>query len=154
MATTKEIDRIIKIGCRASAGVGVIGAVTTDAPALAAIWGTMIYKIAKENYVSFDEDTCVKVATSVIASAASWMAGCAVLVKILTWSGVGLLLGVGINCAINYFYTWRLGIAFDEIFDDYGTDTAISKLAWIAIRKLNPKPTINEVKQLLCFINK
>jgi hypothetical protein len=44
MASTSEIDRIIKIGCRASARVGVIGAVTTDVPVWAAIWGTMIYK--------------------------------------------------------------------------------------------------------------
>ena len=50
MASSHEIDEIIKVGSRAAAGVGVIGAATTDLPALVAIWGTMIYKIAKENY--------------------------------------------------------------------------------------------------------
>lgn len=147
MASSYEIDEIIKTGCKASAGVGLIGAFATDAPALAAIWGTMIYKIAKANYVGLDSDTCVKIATSVIASAASFMGGAAVLTRILTWSGVGLLLGVGLNCAVNYFYTWRLGVAFDEIFDDYGTDTAVKKLAWIAVQKLCPVPTLSEVKE-------
>lgn len=152
MASSYEIDEIIKIGSRSAAGVGVIGAATTDLPALAAIWGTMIYKIAKANYVDMDSDTCVKVATSVIASGASWMSGCAVLTKILTWSGACLFLGVGINCAVNYFYTWRLGVAFDEIFDDYGTDTAISKLAWIAVQKLCPVPTLQEFKDFWDYL--
>ncbi len=152
MASTSEIDRIITIGTRAAGGVGVIGAFAADAPILAGIWGTMIYRIAKENYVGFDSETCVKVATSVIASAASFMGGAALLSKILTYSGVGLVLGVGINCAVNYFYTWRLGIAFDEIFDDYGTDTAISKLAWIAVQRLMPWPSWSEVREFYNFI--
>lgn len=152
MASSYEIDEIIKIGSRAAAGAGVIGAATTDLPALAGIWGTMIYKIAKANYVDLDSDTCVKVATAVIASGASWMSGCAVLTKILTWSGVGLFLGVSINCAVNYFYTWRLGVAFDEIFDDYGIEKAIDKLAWIAVQKLCPVPSLHEFKEFWNYL--
>ena len=72
MASTTEIEKIIKVGSKAAAGVGVIGAATTDLPALAAIWGTMIYKIANENYVTFDKDTCIKIAASVIAGHAAW----------------------------------------------------------------------------------
>lgn len=153
MASTYTIDDIIKNGCIASAGVGVIGAFATDLPALAAIWGTMIYKVAKENYVDFDSETCVKVATSVLASSAAWLGGTAVLTKILTWSGVGILLGVGLNCAVNYFYTWRLGNAFDEIFDDYGIDTSVSKLSQIAIRYLIPLPSFSEIKDFFHDMN-
>lgn len=152
MASTYEIDRIISIGTKAAGGVGLIGAFTGDMPALAGIWGTMIYRIAQENDVDFDSDTCVKVATSVIASAASFMGGAALLSKILTFSGVGLMLGVGINCAINYFYTWRLGVAFDEIFDDYGVDTAVQKLADIAIKRLILAPSLSEVEEFFEFI--
>lgn len=152
MASSSEIDKIITIGARTAGGVGLIGAFATDAPALAAIWGTMIYRIAQENYVDLDSDTCVKIAASVIASAASFMSGSALLTKILVYSGVGLALGVGMNCAINYFYTWRLGIAFDEIFDDYGTDTAISKLAWIAVQKLVPWPSLSDIRRFYNFI--
>lgn len=139
--------KIIKVGSKAAAGVGVIGAATTDLPALAAIWGTMIYKIANENYVTFDKDTCIKIAASVIAGGAAWMGGCAVLTKILTWSGVGLLLGVGLNCATNYFYTWRLGVSFDEIFDDYDSETAVDKIIRIAVLKLAPIPTLGEFRE-------
>lgn len=154
MTTNPEIRRFIKIGSRAAMGVGLIGAFTTDAPALAAIWGTMIYGIAREHEVSFDKDSCIQIATSVITSAAAFMTGAGILVKILTYIPLTTILGVGVNCVINYFYTWRLGNAFDEIFCYKGTDTSISKLAEIAISKLIPIPTISEVKQLLSFINK
>ena len=152
MITNNEISRIIRIGCKAATGVGLIGAFTTDAPALAAIWGTMIYKIAKEHQVELDQDAAVKIATSVIASASAFMAGAGILTKILTYSGVATLLGLGINCAINYFYTWRLGNAFDEIFRYRGADSAISTLAGIVVKKLIPIPTMGEMKHLWDFI--
>lgn len=152
MASSNEIDRIIKIGTRAAGGVGIIGAFATDAPALAGIWGTMIYKIAKENYVDLASDTCIKIAACVIASATSFMGGVSLLSKILTWTGVGLLLGVGLNCTVNYFYTWRLGKVFDEIFDDIDTDAAYHRLAKIAVEHLILLPSASEVKEFYHFI--
>lgn len=154
MSTNKEINRIIKIGCNASAGVGLIGAVATDAPALAAIWGTMMYKIAKENGVSLDNETCVKIATSIILSASSFMVGASILSKILTYSGIGTLFGLALNCIINYFYTWRLGNAFDELFRYRGVDQVLSSLAELAVKKLMPVPTKSEVLDLLNFFRK
>ena len=152
MITNKEVSRIVRIGCKAATGVGLIGAFTTDAPALAAIWGTMIYKIAKEHHFELNEDSAIKVATSIIASASAFMAGAGILTKILTYSGVATLLGLGINCAINYFYTWRLGNAFDEIFRYRGADAAVSTLAGIVVLKLIPIPTMEEMKSLWDFI--
>ena len=118
MASTKEVKRIIKIACNAATGVGLIGAFTTDAPALAAIWGGMIYKIAKENDVEFDNETGVKVATSIIASSATFMAGAGSLTKILTYSGVATVqliistLGVWVifatDCSILAGMMWHL----------------------------------------------
>lgn len=152
MASTKAVKRIIKIACNAATGVGLIGAFTTDAPALAAIWGGMIYKIAKENDVEFDNETGIKVATSIIASSASFMAGAGLLTKILTWSGVATLLGLGINCAINYFYTWRLGNICDRLFHFGGLNVAFTELAPIVVKQLVPLPTISEAKELWHFI--
>lgn len=151
MVLNYDIAKIIKVGCHAAAGVGLIGAFTTDAPALAAIWGTMIYKIAKEYDVEFSNETCLKIATSILMSASTFMVGSGILVKILTYSGVGAWIGLATNCIINYFYTWRLGTAFDEIFRYCGVDTVLSKLVSLAIKKLCPVPTLSEVKELWNF---
>lgn len=146
MATNPKIQKIINVAVASASGAGVtVALIASDGPILAGIWGTMIYKIAKEHDVDFDTETCVKIATAVIAGSAAWMAGCKILTKILTWTMVAIPVALGINAVINAFYTWRLGVGFDKIFSQSGYEKTITKLASIAITFLAPIPKLSEV---------
>lgn len=143
----KNTTEIIKKSTMAAAASGTAGIVTTDLPILITIWANMISSIAKEHGVEMNKANSVKFITAVVAGTSAILSGTGLLSKILAFTGVCLLLGLGINCLVNAFYTYRLGKAFNAMCADPSQRTAIQQLSFIIIKQMLIVPKISEIKE-------
>lgn len=124
--------------------------VGTDLPLITGIWTYMVCRIAGEHGKdNFSEGNCTKFVTAVLTAASAWMAGSGIVSKLIACTGIGLPLGVGLNSAVNAFYTYRIGKIFDRLcLDDSGWMT-VKELGIIAGKQMLPMPSISEIRDFL-----
>lgn len=82
----------------------------SDIPLTITSWGTMLVSIARNANRQLDMDTALKIATSLAAGGATYLAGC----KLFTFSlhlipGIGTLGSVTLNIVLSALCTIRLG---------------------------------------------
>ena len=155
-----EVKTIVKVGMAATGAAGVgLGIFGGDTVALAGVWGTMMYKIARHHNVDLDEKTCVKTCAGIIASLAGYKLGCLVLTHAVNallatvTLGATLFLSLGVNGIINALITYRLGKTFDKMYGDDGCATALVTIGGSVLRSFFAIPSPSEFKEVLGMIN-
>lgn len=118
-----EVAEEIKAKMILAAGFSPAGVLlpALDTTAIAALWGRMLYNIAKIHNVSMSRETCVKVAASCLIGVSAYLVGS----KVLTWllnfiPGLQLWPAMAGNALFNAYYTYDVGRAFDKILSHIG----------------------------------
>lgn len=155
-----EVKKIVKVGMVATGAAGVgLGIFGGDTVALAGVWGTMMYKIARHHNVDLDEKTCAKTCAGIIASLAGYKLGCVALtcaVNALLATvtlGATLFLSLGVNGIINALITYRLGKTFDKMYGNEGCATAFVTIGASVLRSFFAVPSSSEFKEVMDMIN-
>ena len=155
-----KVKSIVKVGMVATGAAGVgLGIFGGDTVALAGVWGTMMYKIARHHNVDLDEKTCVKTCAGIITSLASYKLGCLVLTHAVNallatvTLGATLFLALGVNGIINALITYRLGKTFDEMYGEDGCSTAFVTIGASVLRSFFAIPSPSELREVLGMLN-
>lgn len=145
----KYQDIIFQHSIAAATTGGTIGAILpgVDIAGVAAIWVTMIGRIAQkaDNYA--EDATIQKFIINLLQGAGSYMIGSIVLRLLLMSTGIGILGAAALNAMLNFLYTARLGIFAAEQFDRPGFEMKQALLAVDSIQKIIfAVPTVEELK--------
>ena len=155
-----KVKSIVKVGMAATGAAGVgLGIFGGDTVALAGVWGTMMYKIARHHNVDLDEKTCVKTCAGIIASLAGYKLGCLILTHAVNallatvTLGATLFLSWGVNGIVNALITYRLGKTFDKMYGEDGCATAFITIGGSVLRSFFAVPSLSELREVLGMIN-
>lgn len=125
-----------------AAAIGIPGAFAAhaDIPALAGIWGRMIYKLAKHADCGMDEKTALKAAGSIAASVATMAAGAKLANTYFAATGIGTPIAIAANAGANAAGTWIVGnIAGELMLEDDIHDLASKVLIQLSRFFIGPK---------------
>lgn len=136
----------------ATVGVSPAGALfpVLDTAAITAIWGNMLYEIAKYHDVTLTSEECTKIITACGSSILGYLGGS----KALNWllnliPGVGTLGAMAGNVIFNGYYTYAIGKAFHLMLEDYDiNDKTVIEIAKILVRLFVPMPSLGELKEI------
>lgn len=107
----------------AAAGLGPIGALFTaaDVAAIAGIWGTYLYFIAKEEGYGMDKDSAINICKSALLGMSGYYVGCKTATKFfLLIPGAGWLVAMGISALTNILFTYRFALTVCTMFETRG----------------------------------
>jgi uncharacterized protein (DUF697 family) len=153
MALEKNFKDIIVGSSKAAAAAALPATVAPglDIPAIAAIWGNMMLKIAKECGRKMDSGTAFKLATIIASGVSGYMAGC----KLFTWGlllipGIGWLGAMGLNATLNYVFTYKFGKIAKSMFErpsfDVGDAADMAKLLLLPLLSF---PGLAEIREMV-----
>lgn len=154
MAIPARYEKLVAAAVAASAAAGVPGAFSfgADIAGLATIWGGLMVAVANRSGHELDKPYAVKIAGSVLASVAGYMAG----IKMATGlfhliPGAGTLTAVGISTSLNMLFTYRFGKLLVERFDKPDIDLSglVSDLAHDLFRVLSLGSLVSDGKEAL-----
>ena len=94
-----------------------------DVPVIIASWGAMLGGIAVIYDAKFDEGTFARAFAQAFSATSLFMLGTKSLTFLLKVTGVGFVIGGGINAALNALFTWRVGTLFRRRFREGGDFT-------------------------------
>lgn len=146
------VEEIITDSMFASIVISPAGALVPllDTGAIAAIWGNMLYKIAKYHNVTLTNEECTKIITACGSSIFGYLGGS----KALNWllnliPGVGTLGAMAGNVVFNGYYTYAVGIAFHQMLADYDINgKTIWEISKILIHLFVPIPSLGQLKEI------
>ena len=150
------IEEIITNRMAASVLISPTGALIPllDTGAIAAIWGNMIYEIAKYHNVTLTGEECTKILTACGSSIFAYLGGS----KLLNWllnfiPGLGTFGAMAGNVIFNGYYTYAVGKAFHMMqeTEDINGKTAI-EIAKILVRVFAPIPSLSELKEIFSLM--
>lgn len=144
-----KYQSIVKNSAMAAGALGVPGAFSfgLDVTGMSGIWIAMTLAIAGESGHDVDRAFATKLVAAVTAGVAGYVGGSKVATTLLHLiPGAGSVAAMGVNSALDFLYTWRLGSALANLFDkpefvpgDIGT------MAWNIIQVIGPLPTFREL---------
>jgi uncharacterized protein (DUF697 family) len=140
---------IVKKSAVAAGALGVPGAFSfgLDVTGLSGIWITMTLAIAKESGHEIDRAFATKLIAAVTAGVAGYVGGSKVATTLLHLiPGAGSLAAVGVNSALDFLYTWRLGCSLSNLFDrsDF-MPSDVRRMAMDIVHIIGPIPTFKEI---------
>ena len=140
---------IIKTAAAAAGALGVPGAFSfgLDIAGMSGIWITMTLAIASESRHEIDRAYATKLIAAVTAGVAGYVGGSKVATTLLHLiPGAGTAAAIGVNSALDFLYTWRLGCTLAKLFDkpDF-VATDARRLALDIAHVIGPVPTIKEL---------
>ncbi len=94
-----------------------------DVPVIITAWGAMLGGMAVIYDAEFDNNTLKRALVQAVTATSLFMIGTKTLIFLLKVTGVGYVVGGGINAALNAIFTWRVGILFQRRFRDGGVFT-------------------------------
>lgn len=94
-----------------------------DVAVLVTAWGAMISAMAKIYEVSIDSENIQKMIIQGFSKVGLFKIGTRALISLLAVSGVGFVIGGGVNTLTNAMMTWRLGVILKEKFSQGQTFT-------------------------------
>ena len=145
----KEIitNRMIATVCISPAGVLLP---VLDTAAITAIWGNMLYEIAKYHNVTLTGPECTKIITACGSSILGYVGGSKTLCYLLNFvPGLTIWGAMAGNIIFNGYYTYAVGKAFHLMLVDYDiNDKTVIEIAKILVRLFVPIPTISELKEI------
>jgi hypothetical protein len=126
-AKLKKYEEAIYPAAYGAAALGVPGSFipVLDVGGMTTIWGTMIVSIAAKSNRQLDSDAALKFVTAILAGAGAYLGGTKVLTTVLHFfPGAGTIASVGLNCLLNFLYTFRLGrfVALQMEKPGFGTE--------------------------------
>lgn len=153
MAIEKNFKDIIVGSSKVAAAAALPATVVPglDIPAVAAIWGNMVLKIAKECGRKMDSGTALKLTTIVATGVSGYLAGC----KLFTWGllfipGIGWLGAMGLNASLNYIFTYKLGKIAKSMFERPTFDAGdVADIAKTLLLPLLAFPTLGEIREMV-----
>lgn len=143
----------VRKAARAAGAIGIPGAFSAglDVAAISGIWIRMTIGIAQKSGHDVDK----VLATKLVAAVASGMAGYVGASRLATMllhgiPGAGTIAAVGINSAMNFFYTWRFGAGLAAMFDKPGfTLGDATTMARQLVTAIAPLPSRSELLEVL-----
>lgn len=108
----KKHENAIYTAAYAAAAAGVPGTFVPvlDVAAVGTAWAGMMVAIANNAKRKMDRDTALKLAMAILSGAAAYLAGTKLITFLLHFiPGAGSIAALGINCLLNFLYTFRLG---------------------------------------------
>ncbi len=153
MAIDKKYESIVKDSAKAAAAAGTASAINPflDTAAIAGIWTNMIIQIAKVSGRPMDMASATKFVTSVASGIAAYKVGSKILTTIV-WllPGLGWLGAMGLNSALNFIFTYKLGKVTSSLFSkpgfDFGSTADIMQYVVLPMLSI---PTLSEVREML-----
>lgn len=144
-----KYQSIVKSSATAAGAVGVPGAFSfgLDVTAMSGIWIAMTLAIARESSHDVDRAFATKLVAAVTAGVAGYVGGSKVATTLLHLiPGAGSVAAMGVNSALDFLYTWRLGSALANLFDkpDFVAGD-IGSMAWNIVQVIGPLPTFREI---------
>lgn len=146
------VEEIIKNSMIASVVISPAGAVIPilDMGAIATIWGTMLYKIAKYHGVTLTTSECVKIITTCGSSILGYLGGSKVLCSLLNLiPGLTIWGAMAGNVIFNGYYTYAVGKAFHLMLEDYDINgKTILEISKILLHLFVPIPSLSMLKEI------
>lgn len=146
------IKEIITNRMIASVAISPAGALIPilDTGAIIAIWGNMLYEIAKYHNVTLTGAECTKIITACGSSILGYLSGSKALCWLLNLiPGLGTLGAMAGNVVLNGYYTYAIGKAFHFMLDDYDINgKTILEIARILIHLFVPIPSLSQLKEV------
>lgn len=146
------IKEIITNRMIASVAISPAGALIPilDTGAIIAIWGNMLYEIAKYHNVTLTGAECIKIITACGSSILGYLSGSKALCWLLNLiPGLGTLGAMAGNVVLNGYYTYAIGKAFHFMLDDYDINgKTILEIARILIHLFVPIPSLSQLKEV------
>lgn len=146
------IKEIITTRMIASVAISPAGALIPilDTGAIIAIWGNMLYEIAKYHNVTLTGAECTKIITACGSSILGYLSGSKALCWLLNLiPGLGTLGAMAGNVVLNGYYTYAIGKAFHFMLDDYDINgKTILEIARILIHLFVPIPSLSQLKEV------
>lgn len=127
----------------------------SDAPAVAAIWAGMIYKICRRAGHEIDRESARRLALAVTASAGAYWAGSKMLGVILSKVPPTIGPAIATNAGLNAVFTFRLGHALVELMEKPDVDTRDWNYLIEFLRAaMRPRPSIEEIRRAVRLIRR
>ncbi|WP_293730075.1 GTPase [uncultured Actinobacillus sp.] len=115
-AMLEEAKKIVHLAATSAGAVGASPIPGSDAPAIAAIQGTMIYKLNSEFEVDMEQAAATSVITGILGITALAQVGKAVVAGVLKFIPVaGAILGGAISATTAFAITEAVGFAYIEV---------------------------------------
>lgn len=121
-----------------------------DTTAIVAIWGNMLYKIAKYHKVTLTNEECAKIIAACGSSILGYLGGS----KALTWMlnsipVLGTLGAMAGNVVLNGYYTYAIGKAFHLMLEDYDINgKTVYEISRILVHIFVPIPSLGTIKEI------
>lgn len=151
------VEEIIKNRMLATVAISPGGALIPmlDTAAIVAIWGNMLYRIARYHNVSLTTEECVKIITACGSSILGYLGGSKILNGLLNLiPGVGMLGAMAGNVIFNGYYTYAIGKAFHLMLEDYDINgRTILEISKILISLFVPIPSLSTLKGVFNIMN-
>jgi uncharacterized protein (DUF697 family) len=149
--------KIIIKSAIAAGGAGAPGAFVPgiDIAAISSIWTNMVTCIARETGRKIDNNTVLKFIGAIASGSAAYIGGS----KAINWllnliPGVGTIAAVGLNCAFNFVYTFRLGKQVAKEFEKSTFDADSLLYFGKSIMKIVfAVPTVSELKEAFNYLS-
>jgi uncharacterized protein (DUF697 family) len=157
MAIKEKYRSIVKTATVAAGAMGIPGAFSfgLDVTAMSSIWITMIVSISRKSNHEVDGVFAAKLAAGVLAGAGAYVVGSRVITNILPFllPVAGSFAAMGVNSALNAWYTYKLGQAISNLFDkgDFDSSDAMAAVKTISTLIIG-LPTYGEMADVMALL--
>lgn len=120
---SQDVAKAIKDSMFMAAGLGPAGVMLpcADMVGITAIWGTMLYNIAKAHGTSLSLEDCTKIIAACASGILTYVGASKALSWVLNFIPIGgTLVAMAGNTAANAYYTYAVGRGFDSILSKSG----------------------------------
>ncbi|WP_020537947.1 hypothetical protein [Lewinella cohaerens] len=153
MALPNHQKSIIKGSSQAAAALAVPGLFVpvVDVAGIAGIWANMLIKVARNSGHELDFQFATKMATSVATGFGAYVAGSKILsYSIMFIPGIGIFGAMGMNSALNYIFTFKLGKIASGLFERTSFDAAdAADIAKMLLLPLLSIPTMGDIRDMV-----
>src|SRR5262245_32515795 len=127
MPVKEQYREVVGAASKAAGLVGIPGAFSfgLDVSVVGGIWAAMIVALGAKSNHKVDKVFAFKLATGVLAGVAAYVGGSKLAMKLLHMiPGAGSIAAMGVNGALNYMFTYRIGRTISNLFDKGTYDEA------------------------------
>lgn len=134
---SQDVAEAIKDSMFMAAGLGPTGVMLpcADTVGVTAIWGRMLYNIAKAHGTSLSLEDCTKIIAACASGILTYVGGSKAISWVLNFIPIGgTLVAMAGNTAANAYYTYAVGRGFDSILSKPGFG-GLLKMGFVEIAK-------------------